>query len=651
MGDHRTRLDQPAADAAGAGDRLDARPAHRVSEHSAWSSAIAVRDSHVGTILNALEAEGIDALVLASQHGIFPPWVRLEAWLPAAGAEGARSRCQLEIVVDVRPFHERTLVVTARATRGPRTLSVAERPEFSSRDAKEWTLYALGRGPTPSSYTPVADAVRSLLAGIVPFLHGPHHNPIHDRWRNALSLTGARVLAMGGGILMLMGGSLAAGAEDGASVALVAGLGAMAAAALVVRARRLSVSTPAQPPVPPRLPGLVDSWHTVVSGLGRDQAGLVERIRDRLTGGAAGLRCQVETYSYRTPNGYEQRERLVVSRRQGMVHVHVYRFGEDAFVGWHAYLNWARWAETGAVSRRVADGVETEFRDLRPGLYVPGQFDLIDVNSLSEFVHRQVQGEIARSLREREIDQQIDFRVIRGDRERALDRTRHGGDLAARPAPSRLARVAARWHPRSETEVVRPAAAGSDAAAGAPARRFGAALVLPVLTAVGWYTLRLVDTGAWTYEVDVGVPHVIAPLAHAVPALVVAFGLWSYARLSLGRSLLVAALAVVLAVVSRLLLNVALVELAIGGVDLAAVAAAAALSAGSVLLPAAALEPELRAGKLWLVFLGLWAGGTTAVYAAEPAYWTYPVLLVMAQAVAMGVLGHRLQAMAAERAR
>ena len=141
-----------------------------------------------------------------------------------------------------------------------------------------------------------------------------------------------------------------------------------------------------------------------------------------------GIACQTETYTHRAPNGYEQRERLVIARDQGMVHVHIYQFGHDLFVGWYAYVNWAQWAETKAVAVKIHGGQEVEYRDLRPAIYVPSQFDLIDLSSLSEFVHRRLERELKALMKEKAIDQEIDFKVIRGDRDRALDQERHASD-------------------------------------------------------------------------------------------------------------------------------------------------------------------------------------------------------------------------------
>ena len=211
--------------------------------------------------------------------------------------------------------------------------------------------------------------------------------------------------------------------------AIVLGIAGLIVAGLIAKFRRRAVSVTMQSELPPRNLGLVDSWHAVVAELGRDFANVKQRLVHAIAEEASpGVACQTETYTHRAPNGYEQRERLVISKDQGMVLGHIYQFGHDLLIGWYAYLNWAQWGETSPVTVKIHEGQEIEYRDLRPAAYVPNQFDLIDLSSLSEFVHRRVEREIKAMMKERAIDQEIDFKVIRGDRDRALDEGRHSGD-------------------------------------------------------------------------------------------------------------------------------------------------------------------------------------------------------------------------------
>ena len=78
-------------------------------------------------------------------------------------------------------------------------------------------------------------------------------------------------------------------------------------------------------------------------------------------------------------------------------------------MGWDAFLNWAKWQETDAVARKIKGRSETEYRQLAKGTYIPNQFDLIDLDSLSELVHRRLERELKAILKEKAIDQEIDL--------------------------------------------------------------------------------------------------------------------------------------------------------------------------------------------------------------------------------------------------
>ena len=360
---------------------VDARPVRTISGHSLWDEAVEERDSFATVMRETLEREGIDALVLVSHAGSYPPWVRLEAWLPAgAGPNRQHLRSEFRVTVDVRPYREHKLVHSARLMRGKEQLALTEQPSrhFTTADVGEWTLYALGRGPRPSNYHPLVDGLINLLATLLPFIRRLEHNPFEDRFKNVLSLNGAKCLFLGSLTFVLVGALVVATSVFG-SLQVLLGLAGLIGSWLIARRRSQRVDVPEQPIEAPRSLRLVDSWHTVIAGLGSEHIEAMRRLAHQISAAEpAGIRCRSETYGYRTPNGYEQRDRLVVSKGHAIVHVHIYPFGDEIFMGWHAYLNCAQWGETRAVNRRVVAGAATEFRDLRPENYAPNQFDLID---------------------------------------------------------------------------------------------------------------------------------------------------------------------------------------------------------------------------------------------------------------------------------
>jgi hypothetical protein len=413
---------------------VDARPLRTTSTDTAWDHAIARRDVIAAAVRGILEREGLIALVIVSSNGNYPPWVRVEAWLPVTtdgkGTGTERERSELTFVVDVKPYHERTQVVSATLKRGKKSLAVSARPDFSDAAIAEWVRYGLGGRKKPSNWTPLRDLLQALAHSLIRFIPEPHRNRVDKRlktrlWRNPLALLGLASLAVAGsGVVGL--GQARSGPDFLFMLLTLLGLTGLIAIGVIVARRRRSVSVIDQPVVPPRNLGLVDSWHAVVSQIGRDHDAVRRRVITSIAEAAsAEIAGQMEVYGYRTPNGYEERERLVLSKGQGQVHVHMYPFGNDMFVGWQAFLNWAQWVETVPVAHKIERGREVEYRQLVSGAYVPNQFDLMDLNSLTELVHRRIERELKAILKEKAIDQEIDFKIIRGDRDRALDKEQH----------------------------------------------------------------------------------------------------------------------------------------------------------------------------------------------------------------------------------
>lgn len=363
-------------------DRLDARPIRRVSGETLWDDAIAARDAFATEIRKTLRRHGTNALVYVSQKGNYPPWVRLEIWLPVEDGNPARQRAELELLADVKPFHTHQFVYTARLKRGMDEMVAAERIIFSPKHVLEWTEAALGLRYRPSSYTPILDGIRSVFGMIFPAIK-PHHNPVADEFRPPWLTPGTIVLVVGA---VLLTEGLSAWPENlGQGVTLsIIGIMFIAMAVIASVLRKKIVAVPTQPTVAPREPLMVDTWNTVVLGLGLDGDAIKRRLTAKLGDVCqAGAECAPEVYNYRTPNGYEEREQLVISKAQSLVYVHVYRFGNDLYVGWQAHLNCAAWSETKPVSTVAGDGLEIEYRELRPGYYSPQEFDLIDLNGLA----------------------------------------------------------------------------------------------------------------------------------------------------------------------------------------------------------------------------------------------------------------------------
>lgn len=416
--------------APSAAQTLDARPVRPTADTTLWDEAVARRDQIAQRIRDTLTARGVEALVFVSEPGNYPPWARLESWMPVDAVFwqpiGSRQRSILNFIVDVQPYRRAQIVVTARLNRGSREIVAENRADFSLEDVAEWTNCALSPKTKPRN-----------VSFFDKFFFWRNDNPIARPFKSQLM---DRLKANWQSLLLVAAALLlwVIGLALSNSWLFLLGLAALLFSFYVVgrsnRHRAQSVYVPEQPVFAPRQIGLVDSWHAVIAGLGQNFTETRERLLSRLKEeeGKAGIACRTETYGYRTPNGFEQRQRFVISKGQAIVYLHTYAFGADMFIGWNAYLNWMQWAETAAVSSRVEPSGNVEFRELRGGFYRPTHLDIVDLNSLSELVHRHIERELKAIMKEKEIDQEIDFKIIRGDRDTALDESRHGSDGSAK---------------------------------------------------------------------------------------------------------------------------------------------------------------------------------------------------------------------------
>lgn len=410
---------------------VDVRPVYRVSEETIWDDASARRNACHKAILQALADRNIQALVTRSANGIYPAWVRVEAWLPRPSGDSEltnpRLRTQLELRFDVKPYHENTVTTSARAQIGKRAIAVADRPDFTVSHAVEWALYLIEDKAKPSNYTPVRDFFVNAVLSFVPFARTLHSNRISRSFRNAFPLTLPTALFLVGAIpaVIAFGILQESTFENAVLFCVLSGLFWLAAIIVSVR-QTVIVSVPDRPNIPPRSLLRLDSWHAVVPGLGPQH----EEINRRIAESLAALRpndilTETERYGFRTPNGYDERDRLVISKGSGVAHLHIYKFAGDVFVGWDSYVNWAQWSETGAITRQTKNGRLFEYCGLQSSLYLPNEFDLIDLNSLIELIHRTVTAVLKAMMEEHKIDQEVDFKIIRGDRDAVLDQERY----------------------------------------------------------------------------------------------------------------------------------------------------------------------------------------------------------------------------------
>jgi hypothetical protein len=116
----------------------------------------------------------------------------------------------------------------------------------------------------------------------------------------------------------------------------------------------------------------------------------------------------------------EARDQIVYSLGRAIVFVQVTPYGKDLYVGWDSHLNRGFWKE-----EPVAEGRDEAGKRIRVTRTVAGEatlsnFDLADMNTLAENIHRFLVREVRRLVAENRIDQEIDFEINRARRQEIL---------------------------------------------------------------------------------------------------------------------------------------------------------------------------------------------------------------------------------------
>lgn len=182
------------------------------------------------------------------------------------------------------------------------------------------------------------------------------------------------------------------------------------------------VRSAGKPMAEPRDLRYFDSWQTVVFGGGAG-ADDIRTWALAIFKGSQQTRftCRVERVWYWGLDGKDEREQLVLQYKRAIVFVQIYQQGADLYVGWDAHMNVGTWIEQPFVSgidRQTGERVR--LMKVAHGSQPVTVHDLADLNCLAEWVHAQLAQIVRRYVKEQQIDQEIDFTIIRGDRKSVL---------------------------------------------------------------------------------------------------------------------------------------------------------------------------------------------------------------------------------------
>jgi|GEM_PF-3097214 len=381
---------------------IDARPALPISLDSLWDIAANKRDNFSTVINSEFEENNIIAWVRKSKPGEYPLYVVVDSWIQKGETNRSvqldRSSLKLTILVD--PCRVHPLTYKAELNRQGRTF-LGEHWEMQEAELREIVVYLIQGGSKPKFLQPKVSILEQIIGAVIPFIGNPPENKLIQEARPNHATT-PNILGWGGlgmtAIYLLNGGTELF--SDQPLIILTAIASPIIAVAISKR-REIIESIPKQPLRTPRREYRVDSWHVSVPGAGENFDQFRQRLYDVVNDKEPNIEMNLELHQRLTPRGYEERERLVLIKGQTTFHIHIYQFGNDAFVGWESYLNWNRWVETVPISTTVRNSKKINYRSLTVGMYVPTDFDIIEADVLTETTHRIIIEEIKLFLKKR----------------------------------------------------------------------------------------------------------------------------------------------------------------------------------------------------------------------------------------------------------
>jgi hypothetical protein len=384
---------------------IDARPLIPRTKATIWNRALAERDRLYAECKTTVAAEGVEGLVLKSNFLVFPAWVKVEFWLPV-GSPQMTERSSAVISLVAKPYHEYEFECEVTLDRQGKKENHTGLLPLEAADISHLICYLLGKTST----------INFREFRKVTWHFWKSENKVDSLRHDYLALA-ASLSVMGGlGCFTLMAVS-----PIFVLVPLMLLVGGIVG--LVVSAkRRMIVKTEGKPLAEPRNLLRVDSWQTVIFGAGDQSAKLNERFFQTFrTPPTPKFHAHVETVWYWGLDGKEERDQIVLSQGRAIVFVQVYRYGKDLYVGWDGHLNRGQWVE-----KTIAKGIDRATGKLAaiscvvPGTQPLTEYDVIDLSCLMEWCHAQLTKLAKQLLEELKIDQEIDFTILRGERQGLL---------------------------------------------------------------------------------------------------------------------------------------------------------------------------------------------------------------------------------------
>jgi hypothetical protein len=385
----------------------DLKPIVQRTDTNGLSQAERVRDQIYDKFVAAAAARNVEVLVLKSPPFTSPPWVKVEAWTQYHSDAALTLRSSALFSVRPREFHIFPYEIDLEIKNDRRSRTIPSIIAFDDTDAKTILNYLL--------FESNSHKFGLRQARVWPWqLWRPKNKP--DRlgrdWYGlgigALLAVGFMTMAIGIGVLLILAGCI------------------MAYFAARRRRHVLSAGKPAQEP---RRLIRLDSWQSLVFDLGPERDRLLADVKQEIAHDADHqFTLANEKIWYWGVDGAEEREQLVARFRRAIAFIHIYQYGADLYVGWDAHVNCGKWIEqpAGGGFDKVTHQL-CEVHTIVSGWNVPNEYDVSDANCLLERVHAAITKHVKLKLAEHKIDQEIDFKIVREQRQGIAGREEDGG--------------------------------------------------------------------------------------------------------------------------------------------------------------------------------------------------------------------------------
>lgn len=378
------------------------------------------RDKLLERFLDICKAAGVPVVWYRSAPFASPVWFSVD--LDVKGpSSGLSLRSQVQVTIEALEFHRFEDPMTIAVTRGAVTKSVRgalDLPEWTMRDICAW-----GTGNRPSIKLR-APRLRQFFWQL---------------WRPRNKVTRLRADWF----------SVCLGLLTVAMLAIpIVGILCAAVSALILwlfnRHRLTYVLTSGKPVRDPRYLTLMDSWQTNVDRLGKAAGAMHEEVVATLRANAPpGVEVDTEAIAYPGIDGKVERSQIVATYRRAIAFLHLEPYGDDLYVGWDSHSNTGTWMEV-TVGRGVdrMSGMLVVANRVTPATQRLNEYDLTDVNFLTEWLHRNVTRCVRTKLAEAKIDQEIDFTILRESRRTLLEEPGKKKDPARQGLLARFKRTA-----------------------------------------------------------------------------------------------------------------------------------------------------------------------------------------------------------------